>query len=197
MNHLRFSGNTDQTMDSDRRSGIDRRKQTGISVRLFMGDGNRTIIRRKEDRDRIFLVDQYSPVLFATIVAILFLCVIDALLTLYLLKHGAYEINPIMVYLLKIGPYVLFILKYALTCVATFCLLCFIHFQICLNVCCHLLLVYVSSCYHSQIQFKHTLVATSYCMALCNDCRLGTLLGLQFHLIHCGWQILLSYSFTG
>jgi hypothetical protein len=125
MDHLRISGYTDQTMDSDRRSGIDRRKQAGISVRLFMGDGNRTNIRRQEDRDRIIFVDQYSPVLFATIVAILFLCVIDALLTLYLLKHGAYEINPIMVYLLKIGPHVLFIFKYALTCVATFCLFMF------------------------------------------------------------------------
>ena len=112
-------------MDRDRRSGIDRRKQAGITVRLFVGDGNRTMIRRQEDRDRIFFVDQYSPVLFATIVAILFLCVIDTLLTLYLLKHGAHEINPIMVYLLKISPHALFIFKYALTCVATFCLFMF------------------------------------------------------------------------
>jgi len=112
-------------MDRDRRSGIDRRKQAGITVRPFVGDGNRTIIRRQEARDRIFFVDQYSPVLFATIVAILFLCVIDALLTLFLLSHGAYEINPIMVYLLKIGPYVFFIFKYALMCVATFCLFIF------------------------------------------------------------------------
>jgi len=112
-------------MDRDRRSGIDRRGQTGINVRLFMGDGNRTVIRRQEDRDRIFWVDQYSPVLFATIVAILFLCVIDALLTLFLLKHGAYELNPIMVYLLKVSPFVFFIFKYGLTCVATFCLFLF------------------------------------------------------------------------
>jgi len=90
-----------------------------------VGDGNRTIIRRQEARDRIFFVDQYSPVLFATIVAILFLCVIDALLTPCLLSHGAYEINPIMVYLLKIGPHVFYIFKYALMCVANFCLFIF------------------------------------------------------------------------
>ena len=69
-------------MDTERRTGFDRRKQTGINMRTFIGNGNKTTIRRQEDRDRIFLVDQYSPVLFAVIVVILFLCVIDALLTL-------------------------------------------------------------------------------------------------------------------
>ena len=59
------------------------------------------------------------------IIAILFLCAIDALLTLYLLTHGAYETNPIMAYLLNIGPYVFFISKYAITIVATICLFMF------------------------------------------------------------------------
>ena len=112
-------------MDSDRRSGYDRRENQGFSMRLLIGNGKRRTIRRREDRDRIFLVDQYSPILFATIVAILFLCIIDALLTLYLLNHGAYEINPIMAYLMKIGPFQFFIFKYALTFVATFCLFMF------------------------------------------------------------------------
>ena len=112
-------------MDSNRRSGIDRRKQTGINVRLLVGDGNRRSIRRQEDRDRIFFVDHYSPVLFGTIVSILFLCVIDALLTLFLLNHGPYETNPIMAYLLYIGPYAFFVPKFVLTIVATFGLLLF------------------------------------------------------------------------
>ena len=107
-------------MDSNKRSGIDRRKQTGINVRLLVGNGNRSTIRREEDRGPIFLVDQYSPVLFAAIVFILFLCVIDAILTLFLLNHGTYEINPLMAYLLSLGPYVFFISKYALTIFATF-----------------------------------------------------------------------------
>jgi len=89
-------------------------------MRTFIGNGNRSTIRRQEDRDRIFLVDQYSPVLFAVIAAILFLCAIDALLTLYLLKHGAYETNLLMAYLLSIGPFEFFIFKYVLTFVATF-----------------------------------------------------------------------------
>ena len=112
-------------MEYDRRSGYDRRKIDDFSLRLLIGNGQRITIRRKEDRDRIFWVDQYSPVLFATIVAILFLCVIDTLLTLHLLNSGAYEINPIMAYLLKIGPFQLFIFKYVLTCVVTFSLFLF------------------------------------------------------------------------
>jgi len=91
-----------------------------MNVRLLVGIGNRSTIRREEDREPIFLVDQYGPLLFLTIVAILFLCVIDAFLTLFLLNHGAYEINPIMAYLLSLGPYVFFISKYALTIFAIF-----------------------------------------------------------------------------
>ena len=112
-------------MDNSKRSGIDRRKQTGINVRLLVGNGNRMIIRRQGDRGRIFLVDQYSPILFMGIITILFLCAIDALLTLFLLNHGAYETNPIMAYLLNIGPYAFFIPKYAITIVATICLFMF------------------------------------------------------------------------
>jgi hypothetical protein len=37
------------TIDRERRSGIDRRKQSGLNVRLFIGDGNRTSIRRQKD----------------------------------------------------------------------------------------------------------------------------------------------------
>jgi len=59
------------------------------------------------------------PILFLAIVSILFLCVIDAILTLFLQNHGAYEINPIMAYLLNYGPYVFFVSKYILTIVAT------------------------------------------------------------------------------
>ena len=106
-------------MDSERRTGYDRRQQTGITMRTFLGNGDRTTIRRQNDRGLIFLVDQYSPMLFVTIVGILFLSVIDALLTLFLLNHGASEANPLMDYLLNIGPYAFFILKYAMTIFVT------------------------------------------------------------------------------
>jgi hypothetical protein len=113
------------SVDTERRSGTDRRKQTGISMHTFAGNGARITIRRQEDRDRIFSVAQFRPVLFLTIVAILFLCVIDAILTLYLFNHGAYETPPIMTLLLNQGPWAFFVFKNALTIIATFCLLMF------------------------------------------------------------------------
>ena len=108
------------TIDSDKRSGIDRRKRAGFNLQMLAGYGKRRIIRRQEDRGRIFFVDQYRSILFVTIVAILFLCVIDAILTIILLNRGAYETNPIMAYLLDIGPYAFFIPKYAITIISTF-----------------------------------------------------------------------------
>ena len=57
------------------------------------------------------------------IVAILFLCVIDSLLTLFLLNNGAYEINPVMAFFLQFGPYTFFASKYLLTILPVICLL--------------------------------------------------------------------------
>ena len=107
------------------RSGIDRRKNPRISIRSLMGVGNRRIIRRQEDRSIIFLVDLFSPKLFFPIVAILFFSVMDALLTLFLIGHGAYETNPIMAYYLNIGPYYFFTVKYLLTSLGVIILLIF------------------------------------------------------------------------
>lgn len=118
-----FSRYTKLTVESNKRSGKDRRKLAIFNMRMLAGNGNRRIIRRQEDKGRLFFVDHYSPMLFVTIIAVLFLCVLDALLTLYLLNHGAYEINPIMEYLLNIGPYAFYIAKYALTIISAFGLL--------------------------------------------------------------------------
>jgi hypothetical protein len=113
------------TFDTDRRSRTDRRKQTGIDLRSIMGNGERRFVRRLEDRNKVFLVDHYSPKLFAVVIAIIFLSVIDALLTLYLINHGAHELNPVMAYYIDVGPYTFFTLKFALTIIGAITLLIF------------------------------------------------------------------------
>jgi len=90
-----------------------------------MGVGNRRIIRRQEDRSIIFLVDLFSPKLFIPILATLFFSVMYALLTLFLIGHGAYETNPIMAYYLNIGPYYFFTVKYLFTSLGVIILLIF------------------------------------------------------------------------
>ena len=115
---------TDQnTIILSNRSGKDRRTKSGFNIRSLLFGGKRETIRRQEDKKRIFYVDHYSSGLFFIIVSILFLCVIDALLTLSLLNHGAYETNFVMAFFLKFGPYTFFIFKYLLTILPVICFL--------------------------------------------------------------------------
>ena len=78
---------------SEMRSGTDRRKNRGINFRSLGFGGRRVEIRRKEDRQKFFSVDRYSPSIFAAIMIVLFLSVVDALLTLYLIDNGAFEVK--------------------------------------------------------------------------------------------------------
>ncbi len=148
-------------MDSNRRSGIDRRKQTGISVRLLVGNGNRRTVRRREDRGHIFWVDQYSSGLFLAVVGILFLCVLDAILTLYLLNHGAYEANPFMAFLLNFSPSAFIIPKYAITMIATLCLFVFRGVVVSkFNLSTHTLLYFLAWVYVAVIGWELYLIYT-------------------------------------
>ncbi len=125
MNRVYLEMADQNTIILSNRSGNDRRTKSGFNIRSLLFGGKREKIRRQEDTSRIFYVDHFSPVLFFTIVSILFLCVLDSLLTLFLLGQGAYEISPVMAYFLKFGPFVFFISKYIMTISALICFLMF------------------------------------------------------------------------
>ena len=42
------------------------------------------------------IIDWHSPRVFALVMAILMLCVADGVLTVFLISHGAVEVNPFM-----------------------------------------------------------------------------------------------------
>lgn len=107
----------------ERRSITDRRKKSSISIRSLLFGGRRETIRRYEDRRKFFYVDRYSQFHFMAIILILFLSVVDAILTIVLINHGAYEVNPIMAYCLNVGPYTFLSIKYLLTCAGLILLL--------------------------------------------------------------------------
>ncbi len=109
----------------DKRSGEDRRTASSLTIKTLFCGGKREEIRRQADMNKVFYVDRYSPGLFFVIVSILFLCVIDALLTLRLWSHGAYEVNPVMAYFLGFGPYTFLISKYLLAIIPAIFLLMF------------------------------------------------------------------------
>lgn len=104
--------------DEEPRVGQDRRRRTFPPMRYLIAGGRRREVRRSEDRQRVVILDRYSPRLFSCIVGILFLSVLDALLTLYLMEHGSTELNPVMDYFLKKGPLLFTVAKYALTSLA-------------------------------------------------------------------------------
>jgi hypothetical protein len=100
------------------RFGIDRRRRTIPLLRYLVSGGRRRSVRRVEDRRRFIILDRYNPRLLAVIVGILCLSLLDALLTLGLIEHGATEVNPVMAFFLTQGTLVFTSVKYLLTSVS-------------------------------------------------------------------------------
>lgn len=109
---------TENGQGAELRTGGDRRRRTLPPLHYLIAGGRRRSVRRLADSHRIVLLDRYSPKLFAVILGILCLSLLDAVLTLYLIEHGSSELNPVMDYFLKKGPRVFTVAKYILTCVA-------------------------------------------------------------------------------
>ncbi len=102
----------------ERRSGTDRRKTRFGGIRRLVFSGRRRNLRRADDRRRLAVLDHYSPRIFAIIVATLLLSLVDALLTLLLISHGAVELNPVMAFFLSKGDSTFVIAKYLLTAIS-------------------------------------------------------------------------------
>lgn len=79
----------------DRRSGSERRSTTFAAYWHGARNPRRRAGRRATDL-RYPIVDWHSPRLLIPVFATLGLCVLDGLLTVLLMKHGASELNPIM-----------------------------------------------------------------------------------------------------
>jgi len=120
------SGSVSNSSDyAEKRCGRDRRTHQFPKWRYLLFSGRRAQARRQEDLHRTFYFDHYSSNLFAAIVAILMLSVLDALLTLYLIDNGSTELNPVMSYFIEYGPFVFMGAKYLLTCIGVIILLLF------------------------------------------------------------------------
>ena len=109
---------SDKLPSFERRSGYDRRhRQLGILSKYWF-TGRRAGGRREEDKQRTYRIDRHSSRTLAVILLIVILSIIDAVLTLHLVDHGATELNPVMNYYLGHGPLAFFWVKYMLTSAA-------------------------------------------------------------------------------
>lgn len=102
----------------EKRSGSDRRKIGLPQLKYLLFGGRRERQRRASDKQQFVLCDRYSPRIFAAIIVILSLSVLDALFTLFLIEQGSSELNPVMALSLKGGPFIFFAVKYSLTSMA-------------------------------------------------------------------------------
>lgn len=98
----------------DRRSGSERRSTTFAAYWHGARNPRRRDGRRATDR-HYPIVDWYSPRLLIPVFTILVLCVLDGLLTVTLMKHGAAEMNPVMALFLPHNLYWFAFVKLALT----------------------------------------------------------------------------------
>jgi Domain of unknown function (DUF5658) len=79
----------------DRRRGPDRRKQ-GIRALWYGSFNPRRRGSRRDGERRVSSVDWHDPQWLAVAMLIVLFSCVDAFLTLTLIDHGAYEVNPFM-----------------------------------------------------------------------------------------------------
>ncbi len=113
----------------ERRGQKDRRKHSWRTITYcgLHGRGRRKHARRKGQN---YYLDQYQPRLVFTGIGVLLLSCLDALLTLTLLNHGAYEANRFMAHMLEFGTATFVATKITITCVGILFLLMHAHFRI-------------------------------------------------------------------
>ena len=95
------------------RRGSERRYRRSWGSRYFWLGGRRSGPRRADDYGGY--TDVYGPGVAANVVIVMTGCVMDALLTLYLLDKGAVEVNPLMALALLFGVRQFVLLKVVLT----------------------------------------------------------------------------------
>lgn len=93
MSHSPHAANVSAAMD--RRDDPDRRKRTLYSLVYGSFNPRRRRARRTDARSLRDL-DWHEPQWLAVAMLIVVLCCVDAALTLTLIAHGAYEVNPFM-----------------------------------------------------------------------------------------------------
>ncbi len=101
--------------DRNRTDSTARRENEGFPGLWYLFFGRRKEMRRDEDNRESYFLDHFSLRIFIVIIAIILLSLTDALLTLYLIRHGAAEVNPIMEHFLRYGPLPFLSAKYLLT----------------------------------------------------------------------------------
>ena len=101
----------------ERRSSQDRRKNHISFFKPILCKGQRHSLRRADDSRQINVLDHYDTSFMIFVLVVLILSMVDAVLTLTLIEHGAVEVNPVMRYFIDLGVGLFVIAKYSLTAI--------------------------------------------------------------------------------
>jgi hypothetical protein len=99
---------------SERRNAPDRRKRTMYSL-LYGSFNPRRRSPRRTDARSLRDLDWHHPIWLAVAMSIVVLSCVDAALTLSLMAHGAYEVNPVMAPIVGGSALVFTLIKVGLT----------------------------------------------------------------------------------
>ena len=93
----------------------DRRQQTFRAVISSLFKNRRHSPRRGEEKNLPYYTDIYERRVIWLAVAIIFLCLVDSMLTLHIINNGGSEVNPLMDHLLNIGTHAFVVGKLLIT----------------------------------------------------------------------------------
>jgi hypothetical protein len=82
--------------ENNQRETIDRRTRPTPLLSRYTFFGRRKKVRRLTDPQKNYYVDRIGTLYFFAIIIIFILSIIDSVFTIYHLKHGYAEINPIL-----------------------------------------------------------------------------------------------------
>jgi hypothetical protein len=114
----------------ERRLLADRRRRPTTIWDTLASLGRRIAMRRGTERHGPYFVDRFPTTTLAVIVFLLFLSVVDAVITIHLIRSGCDEVNPLMARLLDWGISPFLIGKYLLTAAGLPVLLVFKNFTL-------------------------------------------------------------------
>jgi hypothetical protein len=100
---------------AEQRTLPDRRETPTSLWGAFPPAGQRLKNRRTDEHRQSYFVDRFSSPTFILVLMLLIASIVDALLSIHLLRAGADEINPLMDHLLDHGIKPFLLVKYALT----------------------------------------------------------------------------------
>ncbi len=109
-------------MSAENRKTYDRRRKPTSPFDRFFSPGRRGRARRLSEGQNYY-VDRYGFDYLLLIVIILVFCLLDAYLTLQLMRHGGIELNPLMSFLIRKNAIIFLMVKLTITAISTIFLL--------------------------------------------------------------------------